>query len=91
MRLVSVLGFVTMIGIAWLSSTDRSRFPLRTVLWGVGLQLSLGALLLRTKFGGAFFVEASGSWPRSATPGSHPHIMEGELLRPRHGNGIRRC
>ena len=37
MRLVSVLGFVTMIGIAWLSSTNRSRFPVRTVAWGVGL------------------------------------------------------
>jgi len=54
-RLVSALGFVAMIAIAWGSSQDRHRFPWRTVGWGVGLQLALGAVLLRTPVGGVFF------------------------------------
>ena len=54
-RLVSVLGFVAMLAIAWGASQDRRRFPWRTVAWGVGLQLTLGAVLLRTPVGAIFF------------------------------------
>ena len=54
-RAVSALGFVTMIGIAWLFSSDRRRMPWRTVAWGCGLQLALGLLLLKTPFGRVFF------------------------------------
>ena len=54
-RLVSVLGFVAMLAIAWGASQDRRRFPWRTVAWGVGLQLALGAVLLRTPVGAVFF------------------------------------
>jgi CNT family concentrative nucleoside transporter len=54
-RAISALGFVVMIGIAWLSSGDRARIPWRTVGWGVGLQLGLGVLLLETPFGALFF------------------------------------
>jgi CNT family concentrative nucleoside transporter len=45
-----------MIGIAWAASTERRRFPLRTVIWGVALQLGLGLLLLRSPLGTRFFV-----------------------------------
>jgi len=55
-RGIAVLGLVTMIAIAWLFSSGRQRFPLRTVLWGVGLQLALGLLLLRSPIGVTFFV-----------------------------------
>ncbi len=54
-RLVSVLGFAAMIGIAWATSQDRSRMPWRTVAWGVALQLGLAVLLLKTPVGGGFF------------------------------------
>ncbi|MBW2235216.1 MAG: NupC/NupG family nucleoside CNT transporter [Deltaproteobacteria bacterium] len=45
-----------MIGIAWAASTERRRFPLRTVVWGVALQFGLGLLLLRSPLGTRFFV-----------------------------------
>lgn len=47
-RAVSLLGFAAMLAIAWLCSSDRRSIPWRTVGWGVGLQLGLGLLLLRT-------------------------------------------
>ena len=54
-RLVSVLGFAVMIGVAWAFSTDRQRVPWRTVLAGSLLQLGLGVLLLKTPVGDLFF------------------------------------
>jgi CNT family concentrative nucleoside transporter len=54
-RSVSALGFVAMIAIGWLFSSDRRRFPWRTVAWGAALQLVLAVVLLRTAVGGAFF------------------------------------
>ncbi len=40
-KLVSLLGLLSFIAFAWALSTDRKRFPWRTVLWGLGLQLAL--------------------------------------------------
>lgn len=54
-RAVSALGMVVMIAIAWVFSTERSRFPWRIVGWGLGLQFSLGVLLLKTPAGRPFF------------------------------------
>jgi CNT family concentrative nucleoside transporter len=56
LRAVSALGFVAMIAIAWLCSSNRSRIRWDTVAWGVALQLALGVLLLRTGVGRGFFV-----------------------------------
>ncbi len=58
-RLVPALGFVVMIAIAWACSSDRTRFPWRVVLVGVGLQFALGGLLLKTPIGGLFFAAMS--------------------------------
>ncbi len=58
-RLVPALGFVVMIAIAWACSNDRTRFPWRVVLVGVGLQFALGGLLLKTPIGGFFFAAMS--------------------------------
>lgn len=55
-RGVALVGLVTMVGIAWIFSSDRRRFPMRTVVWGMGLQLALGLLLLRSPIGASFFV-----------------------------------
>ena len=55
LRAISAIGFFTMIAIAWAFSTDRRKFPWRIVGWGLGLQLSLGVLLLKTPAGRPFF------------------------------------
>ncbi len=56
LRLVSCLGLVGLIAIAWVFSTQRRVFPWRVVGWGLGLQMALALLLLKTPFGRAFFV-----------------------------------
>lgn len=55
-RAVAAVGLFALIGIAWLFSSARRRFPLRVVGFGLALQLALGALLLRTAAGRRFFV-----------------------------------
>ncbi len=56
LRLRSALGFVLMIVIAWIFSSHRSQIPWRTIGWGIGLQLLLGLLLLKSQIGRSFFV-----------------------------------
>lgn len=59
LRAVSGLGLLVLVGLAWALSTDRRRVPWRVVGWGLGLQLALGVLLLRTGVGRGFFVAAN--------------------------------
>jgi len=56
LRLLSAAGLVAIGVLAWLCSSDRRRVPWRVVAWGAGLQLALGALLLRTPVGQKFFL-----------------------------------
>ena len=55
LRALSAVGFCVMIGIAWLASSDRRRVSWPIVAWGVGLQLGLAIVLLKTPAGHAFF------------------------------------
>jgi CNT family concentrative nucleoside transporter len=45
-RLISILGMAALLGIAFLLSNNRSKIKMRTVLVGLGLQFSLGVILL---------------------------------------------
>ena len=54
-RLVGLLGLGTMIGLAYLFSTDRKAIRLKTVLWGLGLQLSFAFFVLRFDIGRQIF------------------------------------
>ena len=47
-RLVSFFGLLTMIGLAWLISDNRRKMNWRLIASGVGLQVLLAALLLKT-------------------------------------------
>lgn len=58
-RLIGVVGMATMIGIAWLLSNNRRRVNWRLVGIGVGLQVALGLLVLKTPFGRRLFEVAN--------------------------------
>lgn len=47
-RLMSLVGLLALMLIAWGMSTNRRLIPWRIIGWGVGLQLTLGVLVLRT-------------------------------------------
>ena len=47
MRLVSILGLLALLGIAWAMSYHRRHVPVRTVVWGIGLQLLFAVIILR--------------------------------------------
>ncbi len=55
-RAAAAFGIAAFVGIAWAFSENRRRFPTRVVAWGLGLQLALALLLLRSPAGRAFFV-----------------------------------
>jgi CNT family concentrative nucleoside transporter len=55
LRLISFLGWFTMIAAAWAISYNRKLFPWRTVIWGLGLQFTLAVLILKTPWGGDLF------------------------------------
>jgi len=50
-RFTGVLGIATILGLAYIFSTSRKSIRLKTVLWGIGLQLALGLFVLRVKSG----------------------------------------
>lgn len=50
-RLISLVGMVAIVFIAWLISYDRRNFPWRVVLWGMGLQLLFAFFILWTDVG----------------------------------------
>jgi CNT family concentrative nucleoside transporter len=47
MSLISILGLLALLGIAWAISYDRRGVRLRPVLWGLGLQLIFALIILR--------------------------------------------
>jgi CNT family concentrative nucleoside transporter len=55
LRLIAAAGFGVLVALAWLLSSARARLPGRALAFGVGLQLGLGVLLLRTPVGDGFF------------------------------------
>lgn len=54
-RFVGLLGLATMIGLAWLMSSHRRRFPWRVVVGGLLLQLTFAYLILKTPGGEVVF------------------------------------
>jgi CNT family concentrative nucleoside transporter len=50
-RLTGLIGIFSLLALAYTFSTDRKAIRLRTVLWGLGLQLVFAVLVLRWTFG----------------------------------------
>ncbi|PYT52089.1 MAG: NupC/NupG family nucleoside CNT transporter [Acidobacteria bacterium] len=57
-RFAGLLGLATMVGLAYLFSTDRKAIRLKTVLWGLGLQVSFAFFVLRFEIGRNIFQTA---------------------------------
>jgi len=57
-RFAGLLGLLTMLGLAYLFSTDRKSIRLKTVLWGLGLQLSFAFFVLKFEIGRSIFETA---------------------------------
>ncbi len=57
-RFTGVLGLITMIGLAYLFSTDRKAIKPKAVLWGVGLQLVFAVFVLKFEIGRRLFEKA---------------------------------
>jgi CNT family concentrative nucleoside transporter len=55
LRMMSGLGFIALLGLAWALSSDRSAVDKRLVCIGVGLQVGLGTLLLASPIGKLLF------------------------------------
>jgi len=59
-RFISAFGLVAMLALAWGMSENRRQVNVRLIVMGVGLQVGLGLLILRTELGNRFF-----DWVRS--------------------------
>ena len=62
LKLVSFLGLVSFLALAWACSYDRRKFPWRTVLSGIGLQIAFALFILHTSAGVALFQGAQGAF-----------------------------
>ena len=54
-RLTGVLGIAVILGLAYIFSTDRRAIKMKTIAWGLGLQLALGLFVLRVPSGQVIF------------------------------------
>jgi CNT family concentrative nucleoside transporter len=55
-RFTGVLGLLAILALAYLFSTNRRAIQLKTVVWGLGLQITLAFLVLRWTFGQELFL-----------------------------------
>jgi CNT family concentrative nucleoside transporter len=50
-RLTGLIGIVCIVALAWAFSTDRRAVRVRTIIWGLGLQLLFGVIVLNWTYG----------------------------------------
>ena len=54
-RFTGILGLLTMLGLAFAFSTNRRAIRLKTVLWGLGLQIAFAIFVLKFRYGRDLF------------------------------------
>ncbi len=54
-RFTGILGMLVILGLAWVFSANRRAIKLKTILWGLGLQVVLGIFVLRVPAGQIVF------------------------------------
>jgi CNT family concentrative nucleoside transporter len=57
-RFTGILGLLTMLGLAYIFSTNRKAIRLKTVGWGLGLQVAFAIFVLRMEVGRVLFQRA---------------------------------
>lgn len=75
LKLISLLGFVLLLALAWALSTHRKQFPWRTLFWGIGLQVALALFFFKTPIGSRFFL-----WAQKVALKLNECAMEGAKL-----------
>ena len=59
LKLISLLGIVSFLGLAWAMSSNRRQVQWRVVAWGMGLQLLIGFVVFQTPLGQGVFEAAN--------------------------------
>ena len=54
-RFTGILGLLTMLGLAYIFSTNRRAIRLKTIAWGLGLQFAFAVMVLRVNAGRIVF------------------------------------
>src|SRR5246127_2256937 len=57
-RFTGILGLLTLLGLAYIFSTNRKAIRLKTVAWGLGLQIVFAIFVLKIDFGRSLFQAA---------------------------------
>ena len=57
-RFTGILGLLTMLGLAYIFSTNRKAIRLKTVGWGLGLQVAFAIFVLKVEIGRVLFQKA---------------------------------
>jgi len=57
-RFTGILGLITMLALGYLFSTNRRAIRLKTVAWGLGLQIAFAIFVLKIEFGRTLFQRA---------------------------------
>lgn len=60
-RLMSIVGLLGILGIAWLMSSHKKKVPWKTVGWGVAIQMLFALFVLKTSIGKALFSWLNGA------------------------------
>ena len=58
-RYTGILGLIALIGLAFAFSTNRRAIRLKTVAWGLGLQIAFAIFVLRVDIGRRIFQAAA--------------------------------
>jgi len=57
-RFTGILGLLTMLGLAYIFSTNRRAIRAKTVAWGLGLQIAFAIFVLKADIGRRIFQAA---------------------------------
>ena len=92
-KMISLFGLAAFVAIAWLLSNNRTRFPWRTVLSGLGLQFTFALFILKTGVGLAIFggvqnaVRRIGDFSDEGAAMAFGPLAKGEILGKAFGSG----